>query len=62
MKTKEELLEMADELKYAKLFDELDTMGMNSEAYNRLKKEFILGKTDIDFYVLISKSVHTHSF
>lgn len=49
MKTKQELLNMADELKYAELFEELDRMGLNSEAYNRLKKEFVLGKTDIDF-------------
>lgn len=49
MKSKKELFEMLDELKYAELFEVLDSLQLDSEAYLRLKKEFILGKTDIDF-------------
>jgi len=49
MKSKKELLELIDELKYADVFNELDKLNLNSEAYNRLKKEFVLGKADIDF-------------
>ncbi len=47
MKTKQELLQMADELKYAELFEELDTMGLKGEIYETLRTEFLLNKTDI---------------
>jgi hypothetical protein len=47
MKSKEELLEMADELNYAQLFEELDRMGLKGEIYETLKTEFMLNKTDI---------------
>jgi len=50
MTSKKDLYTMLDELKYAELFEELDKLGLNTEAYQKLKKSFILGKTDIDFH------------
>lgn len=47
MKTKQELLDMANELNYAKLFEELDRMGFKGEIYETLRTEFILGTKDI---------------
>lgn len=50
MKTQQELLEMIDRVEYADLFTELDKFALG-EAYQRLKKEFILkgAVADIDF-------------
>jgi tetratricopeptide (TPR) repeat protein len=61
MKSKEELLKMADSLQYSELFEELDTMGLNSQAYNRLRKEFILrgAVADIDWNERLKVLINT---
>jgi tetratricopeptide (TPR) repeat protein len=49
MKSKEELNEMVNNLKYPEVFEELDAMGQNSATYNALKLEFIDGNINYNF-------------
>lgn len=41
MKSKNELLDMADSLKYAELFEELDNLGANNATFFALRREYI---------------------
>jgi tetratricopeptide (TPR) repeat protein len=49
MLRKDEILKLLVQNEYADFFDALDSYDLDTPEYNRLKKEFVGGKTDIDY-------------
>jgi tetratricopeptide (TPR) repeat protein len=49
MLRKDEILKLLVQNEYAEFFDALDSYDLDTPEYNRLKKEFVGGKTDIDY-------------
>jgi hypothetical protein len=48
--SKEQIIDLIEQNELAKAFEEIDKYGIKDPIYYRLKKEFIMGKIDIDFY------------
>lgn len=53
----ERILDLIDEAEIAQVFEELDKAGVVTPLLSQLKKEFISGKTDFDFYDRLKTAV-----